>query len=128
MQREKNCQVARTDVDFCDRLAVNRHCSPLLGREDLIAFAEMLAIEPTTQIPIEVRIVAVVEDANISFMRSPSQGLLGEELVQFLDRAFQYLDDGIPCELHRPTCGFGVAVEAADFTGSQLDRLLGQLV
>ena len=92
VKREKDCEVARSYVDFLNGLAIDRHTRALVCAEDLVALAEVLAVEPTTQVPVKIRIVAVMEDADVSLMRTAPEGLLGKELVQLVHRSFEVLD------------------------------------
>src|SRR5262249_6471981 len=83
-------EIARLNVEFADRLAVDGHLEPVGTTDLLVAGLDLLAVEPTTKVPIESRIVAAVEYPNEAPMRAAANFEPVDEFVQ--------VDD---CLLHR---------------------------
>ena len=73
-------EIACPDVDLADFLIIDRHFQPLILTETLIAVVA-LAVEPATLVPIERRVITLVEHSDIAPVRATAKVEAVDKLV-----------------------------------------------
>src|SRR5262249_12937717 len=64
-------EIARADVDFTDGVAIDGHPDSICALH-LLVIAFAIAVEPTAHVPVELGMIAVVEDAEIASVDAAS--------------------------------------------------------